>query len=287
MSTTFTNSMFGQLKSALVAGQDQQSSGGKYRDILKLTPGNIYTVRLIPNVAEPAKTFFHYYTQGWNSFSTGRYISTISPQTWGDKDIISETRYRLLQHGTDEEKEKAETLIRRESWLANVYVVNDPENSENNGKVKLLRFGKQIYKIVMDAIEGEDADEFGAKIFDLSKHGCSLKIKCERQGDYPTYVSSRFAAPSKIEGMTDSTADELYNNATDLESVFPARSTEEMKSMLNEHFYCESSSSASDSDWNNDNPTSSTSESDTQSSTDVDPLDDDKVKELLDGLGDE
>ena len=87
---------------------------------------------MIPNVESPDKTFFHYYTQSWNSYSNGRYVSTISPQTWGEKDIISETRYRLLQHGTEEEKEKAETLIRRESWLANVYVVNDPENPENS-----------------------------------------------------------------------------------------------------------------------------------------------------------
>ena len=144
----------------------------------------------------------------------------------------------------------------------------------------------------MDAIEGEDSDEFGAKIFDLSKNGCSLKIKCERQGDYPTYVSSRFAAPSKIEGMTDDTAEELYNNSTDLESVFPARSTEEMKSMLDEHFHCQSSSSTSDSDWSDDKSTtnnkSTTNEPEAKDLTnDVDPLDDDKVKELLDGLGDE
>ncbi len=280
MSTTFTNSMFDQLKTALVTGQEQ-SSGGKYRDILKLTVGNIYTVRFIPNVSEPEKTFFHYYTQGWNSFSTGRYVSTISPQTWGNRDVISETRYRLLQHGSDEEKEKAETVIRRESWLANVYVVNDPVNSENNGQVKLLRFGKQLYKIVMDAIEGEDSDEFGAKIFDFSKNGCNLKIKVERQGDFPTYVSSRFAAPSKIPDMTDSGAEELYENVTDLESVFPVRSDEEMNGMLDEHFYCGSEKTdgkvEAEETWGN-----------TESKTDdVDPLDDDKVKELLDGLGDE
>mgnify|MGYP003650828931 CR=1 FL=1 len=283
MSTTFTNSMFNQLKSALATG-NEQSSNGKYKDILKLTVGNVYTVRLLPNVEQPEKTFFHYYTQGWNSFSTGRYTSTISPQTWGDKDIISETRYRLLQHGTDEEKEKAETLIRRESWLANVYVVNDPVNPDNNGKTKLLRFGKQLYKIVMDAIEGEDSDEFGAKIFDLTKNGCNLKIKVERQGDFPTYVSSRFAAPSKVTGLADSDVDSVYESITDLETVFPARSDEEMKAMLAEHFFCKSDD---DTGFESTTEEVSNESSTTSDSDDVDPLDDDKVKELLDGLGDE
>ena len=133
----------------------------------------------------------------------------------------------------------------------------------------------------MDAIEGEDSDEFGAKIFDFSKNGCNLKIKVERQGDFPTYVSSRFAAPSKIPDMTDSGAEELYENVTDLESVFPVRSDEEMNGMLDEHFYCGSEKTdgkvEAEETWGN-----------TESKTDdVDPLDDDKVKELLDGLGDE
>ena len=279
--------MFNQLKTALNSGSDQ-SSNSKYKDILKLTVGNVYTVRLIPNVSDPAKTFFHYYTQGWNSYSTGRYISTISPQTWGERDVISETRYRLLQHGTEEQKEKAETLIRRESWLANVYVINDPEKPENNGQVKLLRFGKQLYKIITDAIEGEDSDEFGAKIFDFSKDGCNLKIKVERQGDYPTYVSSRFAAPSKVPDLTDDQINEIYTNATDLESVFPARSTEEMKTMLDEHFYCQAGASTED-NWNEqkEQPTQTTTTTTEASTDDIDPLDDDKVKELLDGLGDD
>lgn len=287
MSTTFTNSMFSQLKTALTSNQDQ-SGGGKYKDILKLGVGNVYTVRLIPNVKDPDKTFFHYFTQGWNSFSTGRYVSTISPWTWKERDIISETRYRLQQHGTDEEKEKAETLIRRESWLANVYVVNDPDNPENNGKPKLLRFGKQLYKIIRDAIDGEDSDEFGLKIFDLSKNGCNLKIKVERQGDFPTYVSSRFAAPSKIEGMTDKLAEDLIVNSTDLESVFPPRSDAEIKAMLDEHFYCNDTDSSSNEreNWSAPAPVATEATS-TDSVDDVDPLDDDKVKELLEGLGDE
>jgi len=149
----------------------------------------------------------------------------------------------------------------------------------------LLRFGKQLYKIIMDAIEGEDSDEFGAKIFDLSKNGCNLKIKVERQGDFPTYVSSRFAAPSKVTGLADKDIDSTYENITDLESVFPVRSDDEMKSMLDEHFYCSNTGDTFESTTSevtkDSSPVTSTS------TDDVDPLDDDKVKELLDGLGDE
>ena len=154
--------------------------------------------------------------------------------------------------------------------------------------MKLLRFGKQINKIITEAITGDDADEFGARVFDLSKKGCSLKIKVERQGDFPTYVSSRFASPTSIDDMTDSKIEDLLSNVSDLETVFPCKSYDELKAVLNEHFYCNSGSSTDDV-WQPETVQDSKSEDKEESKTStssVDPLDDDKVKELLDGLGD-
>ena len=284
--STLQQSMFDKIKSAMTA-QNNQGGNSRYKDILKCEVGNVYTVRFIPNMEAPEKTFFHYYTHAWESFATGQYISAVSPQTWNQKDPIAEARFSLSKHGTDEEKAKASKVIRRENWLANIYVVNDPKNPENNGKLKLLRFGKQLNKIITEAITGDDADEFGPRVFDLSKDGCSLKIKVERQGDFPTYVSSRFASPTSIEGMTKSKQEEIFSNVSDLESVFPCKSYDDLKLVLNEHFYCKSDSV--EDVWNpepksDSEPVSTTTSSSTSDS--VDPLDDDKVKELLDGLGD-
>lgn len=283
------NDMFAQIKGAL-----QKSSGGnsnsKFREILKLEPGNVYTVRFVPNMEDPSKTFFHYFAHAWESFSTGQYLSHISPQTWGEKDPIAEARFSLSKHGTDDEKAKASKVIRRENWLANIYVVNDPTKPENNGKVKLLRFGKQIHKIVMDAIEGDDADEFGMKIFDLGDKGCNFKIKAERQGDFPTYVSSRFASPSKIDGLDAAAVQTALESTHDLESVYKVKSYDELKGVLDEHFYCRDTSSPSPQPAGNDLGRSSTEPAENKQPKaesnldDVDPLDDDKVKQLLEGL---
>lgn len=282
--TAYSTSMFDQIKTAL--NKTEGTSNGKFKDILKLEVGNVYTVRLVPNVDSPDKTFFRYFTHAWESFATGQYISAVSPTTWNKKDPIAEARYSLLKHGSDEEKEKASKIIRRENWLANVYVVNDPKNPDNNGKLKLLRFGKQLYKVIMEAIEGDDADEFGARIFDLSSNGCNFKIKVERQGEYPTYVSSRFATPSEIEGMTDNRMEEVYTGIEDLESVFPVKSTDDLKQVLNEHFYCRDSNAEPSPVTVEKKPAAVSSTASSTEVSDVDPLDDDKVKELLEGLGD-
>lgn len=237
----FTNTMFQSIKAALA--KDESNSSAVYKEVMKLEPGKTYTVRLLPNVADPVKTFFHFYTNGWTSFATGQYVQTLSLQTFNERDPISEERYKLARLGTDAEKAKAETIVRSEKWLVNAYVIDDPTTPSNNGQVKIIRYGRQLQKIIDQAINGEDADEFGARVFDLSKDGVSLKIKVERQGEYPTYVSSRFTSPNDI-GLSESAINAIYGKVHELEKVVSAKSHNELVEMLNEHFHCKAVTSA-------------------------------------------
>lgn len=161
-------------------------------------------------------------------------MSAISPQTFGERDPISEARYKFYR-GNDDEKAMASKINRSEKWLVNAYVVNDPVNPDNNGKVMILRYGKQLHKVIASAIEGEDAAELGARIFDLSPNGCNLKIVVEKQGDYPTYVSSKFSFPSEIPGMDDTKAEAAMNNLYKLDEVFTIKGYDELVQMVNEH----------------------------------------------------
>ena len=229
------SSIFQSIKSALT--QNNASNTG-INEILKTEPGNTYVVRLLPYTKDPKKTFFHFYTHGWKSFANGQYVAGLSLQTFGDRDPIAEERYRILRTGTEAEKEKAKAIGRSEKWLVNVYVVNDPVVPENNGKVKILRYGKQLQKIISDAIEGDEAEDFGPRIFDLSPNGVNLKIKVEKQGDYPSYVSSKFSMPSAISEMDDAKAKKVYESVHELDKVFQVKSHDELRGMLNEHFYC-------------------------------------------------
>lgn len=272
-----TNSMFESIKSALQKAPSQSLA----RNIMKLEPGNTYVVRLLPNVKNPEKTFFHYYTVGWTSYSTGQYVSALSPATFNERDPITEAKYRIMRDNTEspELKKKADTIRRIEKWLVNAYVIKDPAVPENNGKVMIVRYGKQLQKIIADAIEGEDAADFGPRIFDLTENGCNLNIKVEKQGDYPTYVSSKFSPPKAVEGLDSSKIESIYNSAYDLTAIIPARTNNELMAMLDEHFYCKSKSAVT--------PTSApapvaTAVEPTQSIEEE--ISDDKVKELLEGL---
>lgn len=235
---SLTSSMFESIKSALT--KENSAGSNKQKDFLRTEPGNTYTVRLLPNLKDPTKTFLHYYSHGWNSYATGQLITLVSPTTWNERDPIAEERYRVLRNGTEAEKEKAKAIVRTERWLVNCYVVNDPVNEENNNKVKVLRFGRQLHKIIKDAMEGEDAEELGARIFDLSAKGVNLKIKVEKQGDYPTYVSSKFTTPKEIESLDEDSYNKIYNSVYDLQSYLTVKSYDELKDMLDKHYHCKS-----------------------------------------------
>ena len=233
--STFNTSMFQSIKDALASSESKGSA--TFNEIMPTKAGNTYTVRLLPYAKDASKTFFHYYNHGWNSYATGQYVQTLSPQTFGERDPISEERFRVLRTGSEEEKEKMQAIRRLEKWLVNIYVVDDPANPDNNGKVKILRYGKQLQKIITEAIEGEDAEEFGPRIFDLGPDGVNFKIKVEQQGDFPTYVSSRFTTAGKINLSEDEQKD-IYDGGFDLSEVFTLKSYDDHKGMLNEHYYC-------------------------------------------------
>ena len=233
--STFNTSMFQSIKDALASSESKGSA--TFNEIMQTKVGNTFTVRLLPFAKDPSKTFFHYYNHGWNSFATGQYVQTLSPQTFGERDPIAEERFKVLRTGSEEDKEKMSAVRRLEKWLVNVYVIDDPVNPDNNGKVKILRYGKQLQKIITEAIEGEDAEEFGPRIFDLGNEGVNFKIKVEQQGDFPTYVSSRFTTAGKIDLSEDQQKD-IYEGAFNLSEVFTLKTYDELKEMFNEHYYC-------------------------------------------------
>jgi len=230
----YNSSMFASIKDAL---SKSEKSGGNplYKEILKFKAGNTYVLRLLPNVNDPSKTFYHYFQHGWNSFATGEYVSALSLQTIGKPDPIGIETYRIKKNGTEEQKNKAQSVKWQEQWYVNVYVVDDPVTPANNGTVKIFRFGKKLNNIIESAISGDDSDEFGSRVFDLSKDGVNFKLKAEKQGEYTTYDSSRFTSPVSL-NLKDDKIEQIYNSVHDLTSVNPIKSEEELIEMWNKHF---------------------------------------------------
>jgi hypothetical protein len=230
----FNASMFEKIKDAL--NKTTETSNSAFSNVMKFPAGKTYTLRIVPNLEDPEKTFFHHYTHGWKSKTTGSYISTLSLQTFGERDPITETFWSLIKSDDKNEKELGKVIRRKENWFVNVYVIDDPSNPDNNGTVKILKIGPQIKKIIDDALTGDGAEEFGYRIFDLGEDGANLKIKAETSGDFVTFASSGFYNKPQIK-LSDEQIDKIYESAHDLEAIYPKKTVDELQEILDVHFY--------------------------------------------------
>ena len=88
----------------------------------------------------------------------GWYIEN-SLTTTGGKDPVSEYNRELWNSGIDADKDTVRKQKRKLSFYANIYVVQDKANPQNEGKVFLYKFGKKIFDKIMEAMQPEYEDE--------------------------------------------------------------------------------------------------------------------------------
>jgi hypothetical protein len=215
----------------------------KNENILQLEPGNTYIVRLVPFIKKPESTFVSFHNHGWESKKNGRYISIPCLKTWGkgEKCPTCEIRFAELKIGTDAAKAKARLLRQKTTNFVNLYMIETP-NADDKGKVKILRYGAELDKIIKAAVTGEDADEFGMRVFDLSPEGVDFRIKVDTKGQgkeaMPTYAMSKFVSKKHDLGLSQTEIQAIYDSAHDLTALVPERkSAAEIEKALNEHYF--------------------------------------------------
>lgn len=228
----YSLNLFESIKEAI---NKKSSEDSGFHDFLKLEIGKTYIVRLVPNLSNSDRTIFNYYHHFWKSVVTNQAISVLCPNTYGESCPIDEYRSKIYATKNEVEIEKISPIKRNQSWLCNVYVIKDPTNPENEGQVKILRFGKQLFKIISEAIDGEDSNDFGMRIFDLSESGCNLRIKVDKNDrGYATYTSSRFLSPCALDGVTD--VDAIHSSIKELDNIFPHKTRKDIQTLLDVHF---------------------------------------------------
>ena len=195
-------SRLGSLTSKLtneIEKMNKGSTGGADERLWKLEvdkAGNGYAViRFLPapNGEELpwAKVWSHAF-QG----PGGWYIEN-SLTTLGQKDPVSEYNRLLWNSGNDADKDLARKQKRKLSYISNIYVVKDPTNPQNEGKVFLYKFGKKIFDKITAAMQPEFEDETAIDPFDFWQ-GANFKLKAKNVAGYRNYDSSEFAASSPL-----------------------------------------------------------------------------------------
>ena len=126
----------------------------------------------------------------------GWYIEN-SLTTLGKKDPVSEYNSKLWNSGIEANKEIARKQKRRLTYTSNVYIVKDPSHPENEGQVRLYRYGKKIFDKINDLMNPEFEDETPVNPFDLWE-GANFKMKIRKIEGYSNYDKSEFDNPTAL-----------------------------------------------------------------------------------------
>ena len=231
-------SKLGSLTAKLVKEVEKMNNNGTSGDdrLWKLDvdkSGNGYAViRFLPPPNGEDLPFVKLYSHAFQG--TGGWYIENSLTTLGQKDPVSEFNSQLWNNGTDAGKDAARKQKRKLTYISNIYVVKDPANPENEGKVFLYKYGKKIFDKLTAAMQPEFEDEEAIDPFDFWQ-GANFKLKAKNVAGYRNYDSSEFTAQTPLLDDDDA-LEALWKKEFSLAEFVAAdqfKSYEDLKTRLN------------------------------------------------------
>ena len=131
---------------------------------------------------------------------------------------VCESNSALWNSGIEANKQIARDRKRKLSYIANVYIVSDPKHPENEGQVKLFKFGKKIFDKITEAMNPPFEDETPINPFDMWA-GANFKLKIRKVAGYQNYDSSEFESSSVLGNFDDAKLEEIWKKEHSLQEL--------------------------------------------------------------------
>ena len=220
--------------------QTNESSGSReddrfwYPNVDKT--GNGYAViRFLPAPGDEDVPFVRVWNHGFKG-PTGKWYIENSLTTLGKTDPVGELNSKLWNSTSDDDapaRKQARAQKRKLTFISNVYVVEDKNNPENVGKVKLFRYGKKIFDKLNEVMNPQFEDEEPMNPFDLWG-GANFKLKIRTVEGYRNYDKSEFAEAGPL-FSDDSKMEAVWKQEHSLQAFLDPsnfKSYEELQSKL-------------------------------------------------------
>jgi hypothetical protein len=215
-------SSFGQLKKKSQANIDALSreidkitkSSESYRDDRFWTPerdktGNGYAVvRFLPPSEGEDLPWVRLFSHGFQG--KGGWFIENCPTTLGLPCPVCEKNSELWNSGVESDKEIARARKRKLNYISNIYVISDPANKQNEGKVFLYKYGKKIFDKISEKMKPQFEDETPMNPFDFWA-GASFKLKIRTVQGYVNYDKSEFDTSSPFLDGDDKELEKIWN----------------------------------------------------------------------------
>lgn len=221
-----------QLSKLNTSNQSNSNSDDRLWKCATDKAGNGYAViRFLPAPDGEDFPFVRIWDHGFQG-PGGWYIEK-SLTTFSENDPVSEYNSKLWNSGLDSDKEIARKQKRRLSYYSNIYVVKDPANPANEGKVFLYKYGKKIFDKIQDLMAPQFEDEQPVNPFDFW-NGANFKLKVRSVEGYPNYDKSEFDTPGAL--ADDDELEMIYKKQHSLQALLDRKNFktyEELSAKLN------------------------------------------------------
>ncbi len=188
---------FEDLTKKLSSGGNARQKDERYWNLTRDAAGNgSAIIRFLPAGPDGEEPYITVYDHAFQNQSTGKWYIEKSLNTIGQQDPLSELNSRLWNEG---QKDQARKQKRRVKYHANILVIKDPGNPENEGKVFIFAFGKKILEKLTDVMQATDELDSDDKFnpFDLWD-GANFRLRVSIVDEYPNYDKSKFESPSPV-----------------------------------------------------------------------------------------
>jgi hypothetical protein len=196
------SSSLGQLTAELAKLNTNQETGRDerfwYPDVDKAGNG-FASIRFLPAPGDEEVPFVRVWEHGFKG-PTGLWYIENSLTTINKPDPCGELNSKLWNMSDDDNsptRKQARDQKRKLNFITNIYIIQDQANPQNNGTVRLYKFGKKIYDKLNEAMNPQFADEDPMNPFDLWT-GATFKLKIRNVEGYRNYDKSEFANPSPL-----------------------------------------------------------------------------------------
>jgi len=147
-------------------------------------------IRFLPPSNGEDTPFVRLWDHGFQG-PTGLWYIENSLTSIGKPDPVSEYNSQLWNSGIESNKDIVRKQKRRLYFVANIYVVTDPGNPDNEGKIFLYKFGKKIFDKMKDVMEPSFEDEEPMNPFDFWE-GANFRLRIRNVEGYRNYDKSDF-----------------------------------------------------------------------------------------------
>ncbi len=193
--------------------------------------GNGYAViRLLPEAKGDDVPWVRFWDHGFKG-PTGKWYIEKSRTSINEPDPLAELNSKLWNTGIEADKATARAQKRRLHHAANILVITDSANPQNDGKVFRWKFGKKLFEKIMDATNPKFADEAPLNPFDLWE-GANFKLKIQTIEGFPNYDKSSFAEPSALYNGDDAKLEKLHSSLKSLKDLTDATKYKSYEELL-------------------------------------------------------